>query len=304
MNRFLSVLLTALLVVSAASCKKIKTSQEKATLPGYEIELYDAETITMDITIVSAKVTIPENPVSGVKFGFRVSTVPSLPKSDSKDYDVVPDDGVMDLAFGSLDRAKTYYYAAYYSCGDIFYRTPVKAFIPGTIDLGTGVLWAMTNIGADKETDTGDRFAWGYTTPMPLSFSKDNYMLDVNALNTLTPEMDAARVQWGGPWRMPTLDEITALANNCSSEWSKEDGKDVLVVTSKKNPKQFIMLPLSFEAGFASMYLLEYWCSDKVENSENAYILKAAYKSGAAYVSTGPVYQGMCIRPVCDKPVV
>ena len=97
------------------------------------------------------------------------------------------------------------------------------------VDLGlpSGLKWATCNVGATAPEEYGNYYAWGENTP------KDNYDWDTYKLTTdggttftkyngtdgkttLDPEDDAAAVNWGGKWRMPTDDEWTELRENCT----------------------------------------------------------------------------------------
>ncbi|MCF0191307.1 MAG: hypothetical protein HUJ96_08610 [Marinilabiliaceae bacterium] len=92
------------------------------------------------------------------------------------------------------------------------------------VDLGleSGTLWATYNVGATKPEEYGSYFAWGETEV------KDTYPLDdskwggvpytalqqdgiIDNNRNLTAEYDAATVNWGEDWRMPTFDEIEEL---------------------------------------------------------------------------------------------
>ena len=107
------------------------------------------------------------------------------------------------------------------------------------VDLGlpSGTKWATMNIGAEKETDYGLYFAWGETQGYSgitdeKQFSWDDYKYGTSSSNltkynstdgltTLEPSDDAATVNWGGKWKMPTVDQINELLNteNCTNEW-------------------------------------------------------------------------------------
>lgn len=123
-----------------------------------------------------------------------------------------------------------------------------KALPPthGWVDLGlpSGTLWAKCNVGANKPEEYGDYFAWGETQP------KDNYDLIsykwcnddleqltkycpissygyngyTDTLSTLLPEDDAATVNWGDEWRMPTQVEWQELYDNTISTWTTQNG--------------------------------------------------------------------------------
>lgn len=111
------------------------------------------------------------------------------------------------------------------------------------IDLGlpSGTLWATCNLGATSPEEFGDYYAWGETEPHydtldPLTwkqgktngYSWTNYkfnptgdgstMTKYNSTDGLTElELidDAARINWGGEWRIPTHEECLELTTNC-----------------------------------------------------------------------------------------
>ena len=129
------------------------------------------------------------------------------------------------------------------------------------VDLGLSVKWATCNVGANSPEEYGDYFAWGETQP------KDYYNLStykycngssttmtkyctsstygiIDYKTTLELTDDAARVNWGGKWRMPTKAEQDELrsTSNCTWEWTAQKGVEGYKVTSKKNGN-FIFLP-------------------------------------------------------------
>lgn len=128
------------------------------------------------------------------------------------------------------------------------------------LGLPSGTLWAPWNIGANSAGEAGAYFAWGevqggkdkkYTTykyqPNTYwwfdwyhEFSDWNYVLkyEINdgqtqedwyfksrfvgdGKRTLDNEDDAARVNWGGSWRMPTTAEFKELVMMCKWEWKE-----------------------------------------------------------------------------------
>ena len=114
--------------------------------------------------------------------------------------------------------------------------------IPSAVDLGLSVKWAPINIGANKIEDYGNYYAWGETAPKEdYSFSTykwvangDGYKLtkyckwsqywagegEMDGKDTLDPEDDAAYVNWGPHWRMPTVAEFQELLDKCTWEWT------------------------------------------------------------------------------------
>lgn len=109
------------------------------------------------------------------------------------------------------------------------------------VDLGLSVKWAACNIGAKHSEEYGDYFAWGETigsnnrekifNASSYKYCRDDNIKDltkyctldkygsVDNKTTLEPGDDAATVNWGGKWRMPTRKEFEELKNNCEWTW-------------------------------------------------------------------------------------
>ncbi len=111
------------------------------------------------------------------------------------------------------------------------------------VDLGlpSGTLWADRNVGADSPEAYGDYFAWGETEPKDY-YDWSTYQWCNGSSNTLTKyctnriygtedgknvldlEDDAAYVNMGSEWRMPTFTEVDELINNCTWTWTTQNG--------------------------------------------------------------------------------
>ena len=123
-----------------------------------------------------------------------------------------------------------------------------------------GPYWATANIGAERPEDYGYYFWWGDTvgykresdkwvasngSNSDFSFSSGNtptYNKSISKLQSggwitsdgvLAPEHDAATAHWGGNWRMPTKDELSALNNNCDWTWTTQNGVKGYVVKGR-----------------------------------------------------------------------
>jgi hypothetical protein len=114
------------------------------------------------------------------------------------------------------------------------------------VDLGlpSGTLWATCNIGASSPEDYGYYFAWGETEPKEFydwgnykwfniidstHFELTKYCTDsdfgtVDGKTELDPEDDAAYVNWGSSWCMPTKEQILELFSSCRAEWTTQNG--------------------------------------------------------------------------------
>ena len=111
---------------------------------------------------------------------------------------------------------------------------------------GKKILFATCNVGADSPEKYGDYFAWGATEPYYTSYTK-NYGTTLTVTSwkdgksagyadasgpfycggayttaggVLAAEHDAARINMGGDWRMPTIEEMQALYANTTSTWT------------------------------------------------------------------------------------
>ncbi len=124
------------------------------------------------------------------------------------------------------------------------------------VDLGltSGTLWATCNVGAGSPYEAGDYFAWGETSPKQ-DYSLNSYKWYNSATGKYTKYCDnssygvidnkseleladdAAYVNWGKNWRMPSKAQFDELRAECTWQWN---GSGYLV-TSKKNNKTLIL---------------------------------------------------------------
>ena len=163
------------------------------------------------------------------------------------------------------------------------------------VDLGlpSGTLWADRNVGADAPEAYGDYFAWGEVTPKTeynwstykwcngSSTSMTKYCTDssygtVDGKTVLDLEDDAAYVNMGSAWRMPTHEEMQELLNNCTRTWTTQNGVNGYKVTGPNGNR--IFLPAA-GCRYNSDLKLDgsvgtYWSSSLYESySDGAYIL-------------------------------
>lgn len=127
--------------------------------------------------------------------------------------------GRADITVTTLDGGKT----------DVCHVT-VEGPAPKAVDLGLSVKWADINVGAISESDPGSYFAWGEVGTKDL-YKDSNYKYrggdsKPNPPSVLPASEDAASVNLGGSWRMPTKDEAQELISNCTWEKTSVDGKE------------------------------------------------------------------------------
>lgn len=223
------------------------------------------------------------------------------------------------------------------------------------VDLGlpSGIKWANINLGAEGPEDYGKYYAWGateeqdvydwvhcpYLTQNTTEYSetlftkyldsttskyKDPSATDEDALKTvLDPEDDAAHVNWGGDWRMPTRAEQEELRRNCYCQWvTTYNGREVngyIVYKAKKDTDKgkknnyeisanysvsdtHIFLPAAGYRDGSDLSRVglsgDYWSSSlNSYNSDNAYYLYL--DSGSVGPGSRYRYYGHTVRPVC-----
>ena len=117
-------------------------------------------------------------------------------------------------------------------------------------------------------------------------------------LTTLRPADDAATQQLGSPWRMPTVDEIQELKENCTWLWTTQDGVNGHQVDGPNG--NAIFLPASgyrnysglIGAGTSGDYL-----SSSLDTS-SGYALKISFDSSHHYKAGALRCNGYPVRPV------
>lgn len=111
------------------------------------------------------------------------------------------------------------------------------------VDLGlpSGTLWATCNVGADNPEDYGYYFAWGEVEPKS-NYDWSTYFDSVDGSDSnfkkyynnggkteLDLEDDAAYMNWGEGWRMPSDAQLKELSTNCTWTWdSTKKGYNVV----------------------------------------------------------------------------
>ena len=117
------------------------------------------------------------------------------------------------------------------------------------VDLGlpSGLKWATCNVGATKPEEYGNYYAWGETGSKSTLTKYNTSSSKGTVANKTVLELaaDAAHVNWGGKWRMPTDAECQELIENCKWTWTDDyngTGVKGRIVTSKTNGNH-IFLP-------------------------------------------------------------
>ena len=149
------------------------------------------------------------------------------------------------------------------------------------VDLGlpSGTLWATCNVGASSPEDCGDYFAWGETEPKGYydwstykwfaegwrdeegtwhyygltkycTTSRNGYYFFIDGKTKLDPEDDAAYVNWGPSWRMPTQEQLRELYV-LTWRWTTRNGVNGRLFTGPNGNTLF--LPAAGYRGYESL---------------------------------------------------
>ena len=221
-----------------------------------------------------------------------------------------------------LRSGTQYYYRPYLRVGDAVFYGATKSFTTlgeyvetpdNAVDLGlpSGLLWASCNVGAESPEEYGDYFAWGETeTKSDYSSSTSvTYGLSISELESrgiigadgnLTAAYDAATANWGGNWRMPTLDEMKELLDECTWEWTTMNGVYGRKVTGPNGNS--IFLPAAGYRYGTSLYFAGsygyYWSATPYSDSYYACLL--GFDSGYYGWNDYGRYDGFTVRPVSE----
>ncbi|MBR5240476.1 MAG: hypothetical protein IKW05_00920 [Muribaculaceae bacterium] len=201
------------------------------------------------------------------------------------------------------------------------------------VDLGlpSGIKWATCNVGATIPEDKGDYFAWGETEPKGSynyydwnTYSWNTYKWCNGSSTTMTKYCeyssfgtvdnkttleladDAARVNWGGKWRMPTRAEQDELRkrSNCTWTWTIQYGVKGYKVTSNKNGNSIFLPATGFisDLGFANANVGYYWSSSLcTDDSNSSYAYNMEFSSDEIYwTHIFDRCDGKSVRAVCE----
>lgn len=211
------------------------------------------------------------------------------------------------------------------------YTRTVGGTVGNAVDLGlpSGTLWADHNIGASKPEEYGAYLAWaevgaeeeGYTNGIKRNYalSTTKYYNGDNSWNKYVTDSfygtvdnkivlesidDAAIVNWGDDWRMPTCGEQTELLTKCTWTWITADVKDAngnfitgyRVVGPNGNS---IFLPASghrYESSPSGVGSLGYYWSGSLDTGWSCYLYfgSNSYEWGNGRDRSG----GFSVRPV------
>ena len=226
-----------------------------------------------------------------------------------------------------LSSGATYYVRAYatnaegISYGEIIQFT-TKVLTYEAVDMGLSVKWATFNVGATKPEEYGEYFAWGETSPKEeytwanykhclgsvYSLSKYNSSSTFGRVDNkefLEPEDDAATINWGGSWRMPTIDEMKELSENCGWAITTVNGISGYKVTSYETGNSIFIPGAGYkdgsqlQSGTAYSPYTYIWANKSNDTRAAAFTATGLCLGCKSWNSVPEKCLGLSVRPVC-----
>ena len=168
------------------------------------------------------------------------------------------------------------------------------------LELPSGTKWARFNIGATSETDYGDLFAWGATEPYIVGRDNTNNYSSSKAStiqHDLLPYEDAATLQWGKGWKMPTKAQFDELLANTTDEWTAINGINGRKFTASNG--NYIFCPAAGSVYGGTLYYRGiggyYWIRSFLSASDG---WRLSFDSSVRNVDANYRHGGFSVRPV------
>ena len=298
------------------------------------------------ITIPEGVTSIGENAFLWCTSLNSITVKPEVPPTGSLAMFDETNNAPIYVPAGSVDAYKSAQYWSDYA--DRIQSIPSSSVpVPEAVDLGlpSGLKWASFNLGATKPEEYGDYYAWGETEPYyssldPLTWKEgkeagyawSSYKWCIGDYKNLTKycydfyygfngftdtktvldlEDDAASVNLGSGWRMPTDAEWTELRNNCTWTWTTQNGIAGRRVTAR-NGNSIFLPAAGYRSGtnlYDAGYDGEYWSSTlytdaPLSEETPPYAWTVVFVSGNVVRLNGSRQLGESIRPVTDLTIV
>ncbi len=292
----------------AAPLERIYLPSTLTTIGANSLSFTRLRTLTIPKSVTNSTIAIPWNCVYTPFTNIYASWTENVPQRGGRVEATNPYLSKMHVPYGttSLYRAKDWSRV----CGI------VEDVDERAIDLGLSIRWASCNVGATEPEENGNFYAWGDTLTRS-SFTWGTYPYSGTSTNTMTKYCtraangtidnrstliafdDAAYINWGETWRMPTWAEWNELITRCTWKDTTYNNVSVWQVTGPNGnsiylPKTGYKVNSSVTAG------CYYWSStlntaNSNDQCNRALYINAANRSGAMY---GLRFVGMPIRAV------
>lgn len=249
---------------------------EMIAKPNAELELgafpitLEAEDISNTTAKVYGKIEGHELLDNSMKFGLGYYEIGNT-GSVMYDASSINAGGIFSVEFKALKPQTTYKYFAYLTIGGETYYGEAREFTtknslcpdnhhPHAINLGlpSGTKWCCYNVGASTPEGYGGSYAWGETSEkseynhVTYAFftGEDTYgdgyydknfsIVDIGTDDIAGTSYDVAHVCMGANWRMPSIEQIRELYDNCSHQYTQLNGVTGILVTGPSGNQIFL----------------------------------------------------------------
>ena len=181
------------------------------------------------------------------------------------------------------------------------------------VDLGLSVKWATCNVGSVLASDEGKLFQFGRVDGYRYNDSNNQFRTNAqnkqdtgneyipktasgktyNVGETLQPADDAANVNMGGAWKMPTKDELQELFDNTTDDVVTVNGVQGMLFTSTKPGYEGKHIFIPFMQGYwyngsftAAGSTANVWSSQVHSSNVNYAVRLGCYSSGDANINS------------------
>lgn len=184
-----------------------------------------------------------------------------------------------------------------------------------------GPMISTMNLGATTPEGFGDYYGWGetafyyengYSQENPLThfragceggYVETSYTFSADPYPAvLSPENDAASVNWGANWRMPTVTEWQDMIANCNWSWGQQSSVSGQILTSSNGNRLFLPAAGKREGDTISDVGEYYWFWAADTRKNQPQYIRYWYRN--SYVNYNYEYSirfwGMNIRPVLN----
>ena len=185
------------------------------------------------------------------------------------------------------------------------------------IDMGLSVKWSSYNLGASSPEEYGDYYAWGeikskrqyswqtyrwckdsYDTQTRYNTKYDFGQVDYKIL--LEKEDDAAFMQFGEKWRIPSLYEWYELFEKCSWQVIVLHNVKGYLVVSRLNGNRLFLPGMRFNDELGDIGKFGFYWSSSLEPNNPDQAWSADLSEKGKHMFSIMRYRGYSIRPVFD----
>ena len=181
------------------------------------------------------------------------------------------------------------------------------------VDLGlpSKTMWATCNVGATKPKDYGLLFQFGRVNGY--KYGDTNHKFRIENLTTASGKIykeneildladDAAHVNMGGKWMMPTNDQLEELVNNTVYWVETINGVECMMFTSVINGNKLFIPFAGYwhnDTYYHTKSIIGMWSSQVITSSINyAYRLYCNHSSGHVFISVRNRSAALSVRGV------